>query len=184
MLPDRWSVAGVSCTALSVWHVFALHSEGNPYVAGGSCDRDAAAGLLLFASLNHADGKRLFSAPLFRARQMRHIMRKLKRAEWSDIDAAVNDYLSACSRVPGHKQVVSKGAKGSQSRQCAAPICWALVDFLSAGNPDKIESAWNTPYTVAKCLFDARRDVSGEDDTLETLEEEIRFDAYQAKEQA
>lgn len=170
----------MSCGVLSVWHVFALHSESNQYVAGGSCDRDAAAGLLLFASLDYAQGRRLFSAPLFRARQMRRIMRRLKRAEWTDIDAAVCDYLAACSRVPGHKQVVSS-AKGTASRQCAAPICWALVDFLSAGNPDKICSAWNTPYAVAKCLFDARRDISGDDDTLETQEEEIRFDAYQAR---
>lgn len=96
--------------------------------------------------------------------------------KFEDIDAAIISYLSACSRAPGHKQIERKG--NTASRQCAAPICWALVDFLSAGNPDKIEAAWNTPYAVAKCLFDARRDISGEDDTLESIEEEKMIDEY------
>jgi hypothetical protein len=53
-----------------------------------------------------------------------------------------------------------------------------LVDFLAAGNPDGIEAAWDTPYATACCLFDARRDTDGKDDTLETLDESKRFDAY------
>jgi hypothetical protein len=55
---------------------------------------------------------------------------------------------------------------------------WILVSWLNAGD---METAWNTPYAVARCLFDARRDVSGEDDTLESLEEEARFDAIVAE---
>lgn len=178
LIPDRWDVAGVKCRALSVWHVFALGQTGNPYLCGGGCDRDAAASLLAFCSMNHADGKRLYSQPLFRTRIVKRINRKLKRAMWNGIHEAITDYLSACWRTPGHKHVVSDGKGACKSRSCAAPICWCLVEFLSRGDASKIESAWDTPYAVARCLFDAHRDIMGEDDTLESLEEEIRIDAY------
>jgi len=180
LLPERWNVAGVKCRALSVWHVFALQHEGNPYVCGGDVTRDNAASLLLCCTLNHARGKELFYKPFFRSRMIRRITKKIMRVSIVEIDDAIRDYLASCSRVPGHKQVVSNGKGGGKSRSCAAPICWALVDFLCNGNPDKIEQAWDTPYSVAKCLFDAHRDIAGEDDTLESLEEEIRIDAYLA----
>lgn len=177
LLPERWNVAGVSCGVLSVWHAFAMSETGNPYRSGGACDRDAAAALLSFCSLDYAGGKRLFAQPLHRARVVSSINRKLKAAEWTDIHAAICDYVDTCTRTPGHKQ--REAVKGQpQARSVAAPICWVLVDFLSRGDPQKIEAAWNTPYAVARCLFDARRDISGEDDSLESVEEEIRFDAY------
>lgn len=176
LLPERWDVAGVKCRALSVWHVFALHHEGNPYVCGGDVTRDNAASLLLCCTLNHARGKELFYKPFFRTKMIKRIAKKIMRVSIVDIDESIRDYLASCSRVPGHKEIERKGK--SPVRQCAAPICWALVDFLCDGNPDKIEAAWDTPYAVAKCLFDAHRDIAGEDDTLESPEEEIRIDAY------
>ena len=178
LLPDRWDVCGVPCGPLSVWHVYALTELGNPYLVGGQRDKDAAAGLLMMATGDHAHGKRLHVDPWYRARVRRRIARALRRLPWADVDAAVLDYVSACRRVPAHKEPVAQGGKGSAGRRVCAPMGWILVSWLNAGD---METAWNTPYAVARCLFDARRDVSGEDDTLESLEEEARFDAIVAE---
>lgn len=177
LLPDRWNVAGVSCSALTVWHVFALEQMNNPYFTCSPCDRDAAASLLMFCSSDYRDGKRLFQQPLFRSRRMSEITGKLKASKWTDIHAAITDYVSTCSRTPSHRQLVSGGKSGVKPRKVVAPICWALVDFLSAGNPSKINEAWDTPYAVAKCMFDAHRDINGDDDSLESQTEERNTDA-------
>jgi len=178
LLPSRWDVAGVDCAALSCWHVFVLTETANPYVTGKRPpDRDAAAGVLLYCSRDYEGGRRLFHAPLHRGRAMRRIYRVLRRQEWRNIDDAVMDYLETCGRLPGHK--IPEGDKAKTIRPAAAPMPYALVQFLSAGNPDKIAAAWNTPYAVARCLFDAGRDIRGEIDTLENRDEERRFDEYQ-----
>jgi len=182
LLPDRWNVAGVSCGVLTVWHAFVLQQTGNAYNCGGACDRDAAAELLMYCSLDYANGKRLFSQPLFRDRVRRRVIRKMKRHDWPSTHAAVIDYVTTCTRAPSHKQTISQGG-GVKSRAIAAPICWVLVDFLAGGDATKIKTAWDTPYALARCLFDARRDSDGSDDSLESLEEEKRIDAFlQAKE--
>jgi hypothetical protein len=65
-----------------------------------------------------------------------------------------------------------------------APIEWVLVDFLSHGNPDRIDAAWNTPIAVARCLFDAHRDATGEAASLISEADEERIDRkIQAMEQ-
>jgi hypothetical protein len=178
VLPERWDVAGVSCTSLTVWHMFVLQQTGNPYYCGGGLDRDAAASLLMFCSRGYKDGKRLFSQPFYRKRTMAKIARALRRREWLETNAAILDYIGACMRTPAHKQQESSKSRGMIVKHAAAPICWALVDFISAGRPDSIEAAWDTTYAVARCLFDARRDIKGDDDSLESLDEERRFDAY------
>jgi hypothetical protein len=133
----------------------------------------------MYCSLDHAQGKRLFVSPLFRDKVRRRVARVISRGEWSAIDAAIMDYLQACMRAPGHKLPQASQTKGQPSRRSASsPLCWVLVDFLSRGDVTRIESAWNTPYATARCLFDACRDMAGEDDTLESAEEERRFDQW------
>lgn len=182
LLPDRWNVAGVSCGALSVWHVFVLQQTANPYYIGTPTDRDAATALLMYCSQDYASGKRMFSAAFHRARTRHKVTRVIQRQEWPVIDADVTAYIESCTRTPGHKQPVAMpGERSSARRSAASPLCWVLVDFLSRGSPEKIEAAWNTPYSVARCMFDARRDIQGDDETLETADEEIRFDEYQKR---
>jgi hypothetical protein len=65
-------------------------------------------------------------------------------------------------------------------RKAAAPLGWVLADHLSGGDPGRLAAAWDCPYAAARCLFDARRDIRGEDDSLESRAEEERFDAYVA----
>lgn len=52
-----------------------------------------------------------------------------------------------------------------------------IESMLSIGAAHDIDAAWNMPYSTAQCLFDTHRDATGEDDSLETLDEERRFDA-------
>jgi hypothetical protein len=173
-----WDVCGVRCGALSVWHVYALCETGNPYLVGGTRDIDAAASLLLFASLDHAGGARLFAGDKYRAKSLRRIARQMARHKWADIDAACLDYVQTCRRVPQHKDPPTVPGKPSTSRCIAAPMPWVLVaHFGAAGN---YEAAWNMPYAHARCMFDARRDASGDDETLESREEEARYDAMLA----
>lgn len=182
LLPARWRVAGVTCSALSVWHVYVLRETGNAYLTGQPPDRDAAAALLLYCSRGYLAGRRLFTAPLYRRRAVLRIARKLRRQDWPSIDAAVCDYLETCGRVPGHKEPAGVPGKASaRPRRASAPLPWALVDSLSRGDPRAFAAAWDTPFSVARCLFDARRDLAGEVDTLESAEEEARFDEYLAR---
>ena len=185
LLPETWDVAGVACRSLTVWHAFVLAQTANPYVMGEAPDRDAATALLLYCSRDHAAGRDLFLKPHYRRRAARRVARAVRRAAWIDVDAAVCDYLSTCLRVPQHKAPPKSTRPGEASvtRPVAAPVAYALIQFLSAGNPAGIEAAWNTPYALARCLFDAHRDIEGKAETLESLDEERRFDEWNAKQQ-
>ena len=176
LLPEKWEVAGVSCASLSVWHYFALEQTGNPYLHGTRINRDHAAALLMYCCGDYQHGRRLFTGPFYRQRFMRRIARKLKRRDWPDIDAAIIDYLQTCLRCPAHKSRVPKA--GETAKTVKAPAAWVLVDYLSGGAPSRIDAAWDTPYAVARCLFDAHRDIKGDDDSLESIEDEIYNDRY------
>jgi len=181
LLPAEWDVCGVRCASLSVWHWYALTEAGNAYVCRAPADRDAAAELLLYASGGVCEGRRLYTHPFYRARRRKAVVGRLRALPWEQIDAAASEYVEACLRVPAHKgapQTISGGKPGPAPRRACAPMAWILVECLSAGNPERIDAAWNTPFAVARCLFDARRDIRGEDDSLESPEEEARFDAY------
>jgi hypothetical protein len=180
LLPDRWNVAGVSCGVLTVWHHFALGCAGNPYLWGGEADHNAAAELLLYCSGDYAAGKRLFAQPFWRNRRMRRIARTLRRQPFDQIDAACRDYVRSCLRTPQHVQVVSTSA-GAVPKPAKSPLDWVLVQFLCAGNPSQIRAAWDTPYATAQCLFDAHRDITGECDSLEDMEQERRMDERAAE---
>lgn len=178
-LPEWWNVCGVKCRPLTVWHVHVLSQIGNAYLRAEPADREAAAEMLLFASRNHADGARLFWQPRYRARAAFFVgVKIMRRGAWADIDRACMDYVSSSLRTPGHKEPQRPAGDAGSSRSVAAPLPWVLVADMSRGNPDAVEAAWDTPYSVARCLFDAARDAAGDDDTLETQDEEIRFDAY------
>jgi len=177
-LPERFDVCGVVCAPLSVWHVHVLTQSGSPYLTGAPCDRNAAAALLLWASRNHRHGARLMYRPHALARAARHTAKRVMAVrDWLAADAACMDYVTSSLRTPGHKSPARKPGKPSSFRAVAAPLPWVLVSFLARGNPAAIEAAWDTPFAVARCLFDAWRDTTGDDDTLETLDEERRYDA-------
>ena len=175
LLPDRWNVSSVSVAALSVWHHFVLGAVGNPYLWGGDPTVEDAAELLLYCSLDYAHGKRLFSHPFYRARCVRRVARRLRKMAFADVDTQARYYVKSCLRTPQHVQVVSSSS-GATTKPAKSPLDWVLVQFLCAGNPDKITAAWDTPFATARCLFDAHRDIAGECDSLEDQDQERRYD--------
>jgi hypothetical protein len=177
-LPDRWRVAGVSCGALSVWHHFALGCEGNRYLYGGEPDIGDAGQLLVFCGMDYERGKRLYASTARMALAVARVGRKLRKLPFASVDAACRDYVSTCLRTPQHVRVVAS-SNGAVPKPAKSPLAWVLTQFLCAGNPDKIAAAWNTPYATAVCLFDAHRDINGECDSLEDMEQERRYDEFQ-----
>ena len=177
VLPDWWDVANVRCKTLSVWHIFALSQLGNAYFTGQAPDKDAALSLLLFCSRDWREGRKLILSDKALVRAIRSVGRKVRRVAWDKLDGCIREYLDGCTRAPGHKQTSGK----SEGRMAAAPIEWALVAWMTEGDPTRVEAAWNAPYVVARCMFDAARDIRGEDSTLETMDEERRYDAYAAR---
>ena len=155
LLPDKWSVGGVVVNSLSLWHVFALDNIGNKYATGGACDRNDAAGLLLFAQTDMAGGRRLMLSPFHRARQMRRMHRKLKRLDWVDLHTACIDYTESCLRRPDH---FSEGG----GKPVAAPYCWHLVLTLTDHCGATLDRAWNTPYAAARCYRDVWAESQGD----------------------
>jgi len=180
LLPEKWNVAGFVCPSLTLWQQYALQQTFNPYMTGAPADRDAAAGLLLFCSRDYNAGKMLFVNDKARHKALKRINRALRRRPWREIHEACAEYVTTCLRVPGHKEKIPTAKGGPTPRKVAAPEAWILFDFLTAGNstPAAMAAAWNTPFAVARCRFDARRDVRNEADSLETLAEEIRFTDY------
>lgn len=186
LLPDRWRVAGVSCRAISVWHHFVLESVGNAYLYGKPCDRNAALELLLYCSRDYREGRSLYTRTFYRAKCERRLARILRKQEWTAIDEACTDYIKSCLRVPQHTdppQAIGPGgaAGGTKSRKTAAPVGWVLVQYLAAGNPDKVTAAWDTPYATARCMFDTFRDIEGKVETLESPDLERRNDERLAR---
>ena len=158
LLPDDWDVCGVSVPPLSVWHTFALENIGNRYLCGGPTDRDDAASLLLFAKHDMAGGRRLMQPQFvnFRARAMRKMHRQLDHVDALDIHTACSDYVTDCLRT------VDRFEPKGGGKPCAVPYQWQLVRIVAISLSGSLESAWNTPYAVARCLVDAYAEWKGD----------------------
>lgn len=156
LLPDEWDVCGVTVPSLSVWHTFALENIGNRYLCGGPCDRDDAAGLLLFAKHDMAGGRRLMQPQRvnFRKRETSKIHGILKKMDFKESDAACLEYVETCLRTVGRYE-----GKGKPS---GAPYQFQIVRVIALGNPSQLETAWNMPYAQARCMYDAYAESEGD----------------------
>lgn len=172
-LPPRWDVAGVVVRALSVWHVFALEQIGNRYLCGGNPDRDDAAGLLLFASMDVRGGRRLIVGPRFRRRAMMRMFRRLRGVEWPTLHEACRDYVSSCLRAPSRWQ--RSGAK-----PCSVPYQFHMIRRLCRDYRMTLDAAWDTPYATARCYFDASAEADGDDTIMNAKAQEMEdnWEAY------
>jgi len=169
LLPPRWNVAGFRLGPLTVWHSYALEQIGNAYLCGAPADRDAAASLLLFASLDYAAGRRLMLDAPFRQRQLLRMFRRLRRIPWPALDAACSEYVTTCMRA------ASRSRAGSALAPERVPAQWHLVRLLSGADPARLEAAWNTPYATGRALFDAWSEAEkGDDSLLPAISQELR----------
>lgn len=166
LLPDVWDVCGIRVPSLTVWHTFALENVGNAYLLGRTPDRDDAAGLLLFASHGYVAGKRMMLDAKYRARRILRMYRYLRRREWQEVDAACREYVQTCTRT------TSRWQKGD-SKPAAVPYQWHLVRVLTGGDVRRLVAAWDTPYAVAKCLYDAGAEAAGDDSLMSPAAQEM-----------
>ncbi len=189
VMADRWRVADVRCSALSVWHHFALEELRNPIAWDmPEPDMDAAAQMLMICSRRYRDGKQLFLHASVRERAQMSMYRTLARQRSQDVIAQCQDYYRTCTRTPARKQPAVQlvgGAriqKSDDRRLIVAPQQWVLVDFIARGDPDRMAAAWDTPYATAQCLYDAHRNAAGEDNDLESRADEARTDSWLERE--
>jgi hypothetical protein len=154
-----WDVAGVRVPSLSVWHVFALESLGNAFVAGGRCDRDASAALLILARTDREGGRRLMLDGRHRKRAMRRILRAIRRVDDVTLYRACADYVRSCTHTARRWKSQKEGGG------LACPYQWHLVRSLCRDYHMDDETAWNTPYAYARCLYDTSAEAGG-DETL------------------
>jgi len=175
LLPRTWDVCGIIVPPLSIWHVYILQTTGNSYLCGGDLTLDSAAEVLMYASLDVKDGRKLYTQPFFRQRHRNKILKALNKIESVEIYNAMTEYISECVRTPSHKEVKSSDS-GVKSEPVAAPTAWILAEYLSGGVASKLDEAFNTPFSIACCMFDAKRNVAGEDDSLNSEIKEERID--------
>lgn len=170
-LPDTWDVCGLIVPPLSVWHTFALENLGNAYLCGGPADKDAAASLLLFARHDYQGGRRLMLDGKFRTREIKRMHRVLRKLPDQQVHDACAEYVEVCMRA------ASRWDKGD-GKPCAVPYQWHIVARLSGQLG--AESAWNMPYAVARCMYDAMAEMNGDDSILSSTAQEMEdnWDEY------
>lgn len=162
-----WNVCGVSVPSLTVWHTFALENIGNGYLCGGPCFKDDAASLLIFASHDFAGGRRIVLDDRYRYKQKKKMYRRLRKLAPEYIGRACQEYVESCTRT------ASRYKSGPNSRSASVPFQWHVVQLMSRGDPCKLEDAWNTTWTVARCLYDAYAEGQGDDKILDVDMQEM-----------
>jgi hypothetical protein len=162
LLPDKWDICGVAVRAMSVWHFYALEQLDNAYVCDGIRDRDAAASLLLICQRDIDETRLLYLRPLARARALARIYKTINPIKWDELDAACTDYYLTCSRIPEHLRPGAQGEKPA-GKFLSAPIVWHIVLCLCDQYKKTETEAWNTPYSRARCMYDAWREASGDE---------------------
>jgi hypothetical protein len=111
----------------------------------------------------------------------------LKRIDPGQIQLEVWDYFRGCTRAPGHKGpsvpvIDGKAAATSKVNYIVAPQEWVLVQFF--GKYCGFDAAWDMPFTQARCMYDAYRNSTGEDTSLESRADEARIDDFLARQAA
>lgn len=166
-LPDTWDVCGVIVPPLSVWHTFALENIGNAYLCGGPVDKDSAASLLLFAQHDYQGGRRLMIEAKFRTRAIRRMHKVLRKLPEQQVHDACTEYVDVCMRTP------SRFHESTGGKPCAVPYQWHIVVRLSGGDPARMESVWNMPYSRARCLYDAMAEQNGDGSIMSARAQEM-----------
>lgn len=160
-LPPVWDVCGIRASSLTLWHMFALERLGNPYLLGGECKRSDAVALLLFASRDMRGGLRLVRSPHHRSRRQLLISLRLFRRAFNEIHVACLDYIDTCLRTVGRYEKQEGGGK-----KAAVPYQWHIAHRLCRDWGMKLDEAWNTPYALARHLYDVSAESEGDDSLL------------------
>lgn len=184
LIPQRWDVCGIICPPLTVWAHYVLRTSRNAYMTGGANpSKDAAAEVLLYASRTHAEGAALYWQDRKRVKALRQLHKQLAPQAVEDVDKAVAEYVFECLRAPTHEVILASTKRDTvKSEPVKAPLEWVIVEYLTGGDPAKLEAAWNTGFSAALCLFDAGRDARGADNSLISEQRERELDEREEKE--
>lgn len=177
LIPDRWDVAGIPLGPLTVWHSFALDNTRNAFMFAAPADRDDACSLLIFCSGDYRHGKRLFFDDAFRNRQMFRMYRRLRDIPWDRLERACREYVHVCTRAASRYTPAGQNPQPER-----VPAQWHMVRLLSQSDPCRLEPAWNTPFAVARALFDAWAESEKDDSSILSLpaqEMEDNWSEYQ-----
>ena len=175
IVPDRWSVCGVSVRALSVWHLFALEQTENAFVIGGEITMDDVAGLLLICQTDYESGRSLFTRPHATRRRTAKIYRKLKRLTTDQAIGTALDYFASCTETPERWTEEKKG------RGIAAPLCHHIVLCLCSQFNFAHVEAWNHRYCDARCMMEAWREREGDTSLLTPYQKQLVAEAERIK---
>ena len=168
LLPDTWDVGGIVVPSLSVWHTFALEQIGCGYLYDGRpCDRNDATSLLLFARHGYRDGRRLMLDQSFRKSEERRVFRVVAGQDWKTLDAACSEYVQTCTRHCDRFDSASGG------HPPAVPYQWHILSRLTGGDVSRMERAWDTPFALARCLYDAAAEANGDTSIMSPRAQEM-----------
>lgn len=178
LLPDKWDVCGIVVHALSNWHRYALDQLKNPYVCGGIHDRNAAASLLMICARDKAELRALYLRPHARAKALAAIHKTIEPLDGDRLDFACMDYVKSCLRAPLHHDPVKTPGSGQSFRLLAAPAEFCVVLCLTDHWGFDLDPAWNHPYAISRCMYDAYQETEKGDDTLSSEDQMRRKDEW------
>ena len=173
-MPDEIDVCGVLCKPITIWHSLVLRRVGCAFFSDQDPTMDDCALLLAHCSGGIQHGRRYYNSEGYRELINRRIFKRLRKAGTKRAIDACADYVASSLRTPGHTEWTGKG--NGEYRSINSPIEYVLLHFLCAGNPDKMVAAWDTPYATARCMYDATREISGNDDTVISEKREYSTD--------
>ena len=171
LLPDSWDVCGIVVPSLSLWHTFALDNIGNHYLNGGNCTLDDAASLLIFCRHDYSGGRKLMLNAKYRSKQMQEMYAQLKPLKSMDVHLACLDYVRSCIQSARRWQ----SGKNETNDKChiASNEQFIVHNRLCRDYRMDIEEAWNTPYSLARCFYDAGAINRGDDSLMSPMEQHL-----------
>jgi hypothetical protein len=178
LMPDRWSVCGVSVHALSVWHLHALEENGNAFLCGGDITIDDVASLLMICRHDHQTGRALMMDESGVLRESKKITASLFGMDERDAIHQASDYVLQCLTAP------DRWYDDKKSKGLSAPLSYHIVLCLCGEYRMSIDDAWNAPYVRARAMYEVWREKEG-DDKLVSRDQQLLIDeANRIKESA
>ena len=174
MIVDAWLtslmvkppvILGRRLKPFSLAHSLILDRLENPFWVGGKRGPEHFFEVLEVCA-NNLEGNRarMYAKP---RRFRRWVAAKFRKVKDADIDA-LNNY------IVDHTACCARESSGGAGRDMASPWEFRVATYLiEYGFPE--ERAWNMPFNLARCYFDAREEMNG-DETLVPFGEECAVD--------
>lgn len=178
VLPERWSVCGVSVRALSVWHLYALEQTGNAFVNGGDITMNDVASLLLVCRTDYRSGRNLFVDPAEVKCQSTKMFKALRGKKDHDAILEAMDFFATCTESP------RRWTDESKTNGISAPACRHIVLCLTNQYNFDHVAAWNHAYSDARCMYETWREREGDTSLVSAYQRKLIDEAERIKDAA